>query len=90
MQKFASPIQFSPNKPCTKGQRKENMNPYLNSNSAINDWAYMNRLLSGEWVAKRETTKGYCNALVNTNKCKGVGVIYKWWKLNRRTYKLLK
>jgi hypothetical protein len=63
---------------------------YLSFNGAVNDWAYFDRLLSFQWVAKRLTTKGYCWALVNVNQCEGVGAKYKWWKLRRRDYKLLK
>jgi hypothetical protein len=58
--------------------------------TAMNDWVYFNRLLSFQWVAKRHTTKGYCWALINVAQSKGCRAEYKWWKLNRKTYKLLK
>jgi len=61
---------------------------YASFNSAVNDTAYMDRLLSGEWVAKRTVTRGYVWALVNIGRESGTK--YQWWKLDRKTYKLTK
>lgn len=63
---------------------------YRESFTSINDWEYFNRLLSFQWVAKKETTKAYCYALVNSNQSKGVNAQYVWWKLKRSNYKLTK
>lgn len=57
---------------------------YRASFAAINDWSYMDRLLTGKQIVNRHTTPAYCWALINDDG------IYRWWKLRRKDYKLLK